>query len=103
MPTGKKENYLGLVELADYEHLVDQHGSASAEYLRQEFFERLEQWVRPTDQTKILKDQRFLTVLKDIDGRTALELATTKLARLFKPPYDLLGEEVPLDIHVGLP
>lgn len=100
MPT-TKGNYLGLVELADYEYLVDEYGSASAGYLRQEFFERLESWVRPIDQTRILKDQRFLVVLKNIDSSASLELATIKLTRLFNQPYELLGEAIPLHIHAG--
>lgn len=94
-------NYLGLVELADYEHLVDQYGATSAEYLREEFFERLKSWVRPADQTRTLKDQRFLVVLKNIDSSTSLELATTKLDRLFEHPHELLGEFISLNIHAG--
>lgn len=93
--------FLGLIELADYEHLIDTHGSVSAECLRDEFFSRLRQWVRPGDQTRTLRNNRFLVVLKGVGTRATLELATAKLARLFEPPHDLFGELVPLDVHAG--
>ncbi|MDM3870215.1 GGDEF domain-containing phosphodiesterase [Porticoccus sp. W117] len=94
-------SYLGLVDLADYEHLVDTLGSESAKYLRQDFFSRLQEWPRPDDKTRILKNQRFLVIFKGMDTPAALELATAKLARLFEEPCDLLGDPVAIPIHAG--
>lgn len=94
-------SYLALVDLADYEHLVDTLGSECAKYLRRDFLQRLEQWPRPDDQFRILKNQRFLVVFKGMNNPAGLELATAKLARLFDTPCDLLGEPVDIPIHAG--
>ncbi|UTW46337.1 GGDEF domain-containing protein [bacterium SCSIO 12696] len=94
-------SYLGLVDLADYEHLVDSLGSESAKYLRQDFFNRLQDWPRPDDKIRILKNQRFLVIFRGMDSPAALELATAKLARLFEEPCDLLGDPVAIPVHAG--
>ena len=94
-------SYLGLVDLADYEHLADTLGSESAKYLRQDFFSRLQEWPRPNDKTRILKNQRFLVIFKGMHTPAALELATAKLARLFEEPCDLLGDPVAIPVHAG--
>ncbi|MCV6605811.1 MAG: diguanylate cyclase, partial [Porticoccaceae bacterium] len=94
-------SYLGLVDLADYEHLVDTLGSESAKYLRRDFFQRLEQWARPGDTTRTLKNKRFLVIFKGVNSAAGLELATAKLARLFDQPCDLLGDSVAIPVHAG--
>ncbi|MGS2723983.1 putative bifunctional diguanylate cyclase/phosphodiesterase [Porticoccus sp. GXU_MW_L64] len=94
-------SYLGLVDLADYEHLVDSLGSESAKYLRQDFLNRLQQWPRPDDKARVLKNQRFLVIFKGMNSPAALELAVAKLARLFEEPCDLLGDPVAIPVHAG--
>ncbi|MCV6613935.1 MAG: EAL domain-containing protein [Cellvibrionaceae bacterium] len=96
-----KTSYLGLVELVDYEYLMDIHGVDLAEQIYAEFIKRLQQWIRDCDQSKILKDKRFLVVLNRLDSGGSLELATAKLQRLFDAPYILLGQPTFLEINAG--
>ena len=100
MATARK-SFLGLIEIADYEHLVDTHSSLLAEQLLNEFHKRLQDWIRPSDQARVLKNNRFIVILKGIGTRTELELATSKLERLFKPPHTVVGQPTPIDIHAG--
>lgn len=94
-------NYLGLVELIDYDYLIDHYGPVSAQQIRDEFSSRLDQWLRSSDQCRQLRDNRYLVLLSGVSATIELELAAAKLERLFKAPYDLLGEMVPLHIHAG--
>lgn len=94
-------SHLGLVELADYELLIDSLGSATADQIRVEFFNRLKQWVRSSDHSRAIDQHRNLVVLKGVDSPAALELATAKLHRLFEQPYDLFGDLTQIEIRAG--
>lgn len=96
-----KKSFLGLVEIADYEDLIDTHGLTSANYLRDEFIRRINNWIRPEDQSSVIKDDQYMIVLKGVDTLAELELATAKLSRLFDQPYDLLGQLTFINIHAG--
>lgn len=96
-----KKSFLGLVEIADYEDLIDTHGLTSANYLRDEFIRRIKNWIRPEDQSSVIKDDQYMIVLKGVDTLAELELATAKLSRLFDQPYDLLGQLTFINIHAG--
>lgn len=93
--------YVGIIEIADYEGLAALHGPASAQLLLDEFHQRLKAWVRPIDQSKILKDRRFLVSLSGVADDAQLQLATAKLERLFSRPCDLMGIHSPIGYHAG--
>ncbi|MBB6522492.1 EAL domain-containing protein [Pseudoteredinibacter isoporae] len=94
-------SYVGIIEIADYEGLAALHGPASAQLLLDEFHRRLKEWVRPIDQSKILKDRRFLVSLSGVADDAQLQLATAKLERLFSPPCELMGIHSPIGYHAG--
>ena len=92
---------LGLVELADADDLIEMHGSASFNVLRDVFHDRLKDWVRSKDQWRLLKNNRVCVILKDIGGEGELELAAAKLGRIFKEPHYHLGRPMPLEVAAG--
>jgi EAL domain-containing protein (putative c-di-GMP-specific phosphodiesterase class I)/GGDEF domain-containing protein len=92
---------LGLVELADADDLIEMHGSASFNVLRDVFHDRLKDWVRPKDQWRLLKNNRICVILKDIGSEGELELAAAKLGRIFKEPHYHLGRPMPLEVAAG--
>jgi EAL domain-containing protein (putative c-di-GMP-specific phosphodiesterase class I)/GGDEF domain-containing protein len=92
---------LGLVELADADDLIEMHGSASFNVLRDVFHDRLKDWVRPKDQWRLLKNNRICVILKDIGSEGELELAAAKLGRIFKEPHYHLGRPLPLEVAAG--
>ncbi|MEH6358615.1 MAG: GGDEF domain-containing phosphodiesterase [Pseudomonadales bacterium] len=96
-----RKSFLGMVEIANYEDLIDTHGAEPAQYLRDEFFKRIQSWVRPGDQSSIQKNNSYLVVLKGVSTPAELELATAKLTRIFEQPYVLLGQPTAINIHVG--
>jgi len=92
---------LGLVELADADDLIEIHGSASFNVMRDVFHDRLKDWVRSKDQWRLLKNNRVCVILKDIGGEGELELAAAKLGRIFKEPHYHLGRPMPLEVAAG--
>ena len=92
---------LGLVELADADDLIEMHGSASFNVLRDVFHDRLKDWVRSKDQWRLLKNNRVCVILKDIGSEGELELAAAKLGRIFKEPHYHLGRPMPLEVAAG--
>lgn len=98
---GATGNTLGLVELADSDGLFDTYGDAAFTTMRDEFFRRLQNWVRASDRWQLLDRNRFCVVLRGVDGRAQLELAAAKLARLFEEPLSILGRPVQLEVKAG--
>ena len=92
---------LGLVELADADDLIELHGSASFNVMRDVFHDRLKDWVRSKDQWRLLKNNRVCVILKDIGGEGELELAAAKLGRIFNEPHYHLGRPMPLEVAAG--
>jgi len=101
MPATNPASYLCIIGMADYEEIVDTHGTESAKLLREEFFHRAKQWVRPSAPSNVLRDGRFLVLLKGVSTAPQLQLATAKLKRLFSTPYNLFGEETPIKVCAG--
>ena len=96
-----EHHMVGLVELADAEELLDRLGKSSFGDVQQAFFQRLQDWVRPKDEWKRLDDNRFCVVLRGMGTRGELELATSKLERMFAEPHYQYGRPVPLAIRAG--
>ncbi|GAA6153529.1 putative bifunctional diguanylate cyclase/phosphodiesterase [Pseudoteredinibacter isoporae] len=94
-------HYIGIIEIADYDGLAALHGPASALLLLDEFHRRMTSWVRPIDQSKILKDGRFLVSLSGVADDAQLQLAAAKLERLFSQPCELMGISSPIGYHAG--
>lgn len=94
-------NMVGLVELADAEELLDRHGKSSFGDIQKVFLQRLQDWVRPRDDWKQLDDNRFCVVLRGMGTRGELELATSKLERMFSEPHYQYGRPVPLTVKAG--
>lgn len=101
MSSKRTPSYLCIVGMADYEEMIDNHGTESAKLLREEFFRRIKLWTRPSDQSNVLRDSRFLVLLKGLATQAQLELATAKLKRLFNEPYNLFGQAVSINVHAG--
>ena len=94
-------NMVGLVELTDAEELLDRFGRSSFGDIRQAFEKRLQDWVRPRDEWKKLDDNRYCVVLRDMTTRGELELATSKLERMFSEPHYQYGRPVTLTVKAG--
>lgn len=94
-------NMVGLVELADAEELLDRHGKSSFGDIQKVFLQRLQDWVRPRDDWKQLDDNRFCVVLRGMGTRGELELATSKLERMFSEPHYQFGRPVALTVKAG--
>ena len=94
-------NMVGLVELSDAEELLDRLGRSSFGDVQKTFYKRLQEWVRPKDEWKQLDDSRFCVVLRGMGTRGELELATSKLERMFAEPHMQYGRPVPLNIKAG--
>jgi EAL domain-containing protein (putative c-di-GMP-specific phosphodiesterase class I)/GGDEF domain-containing protein len=94
-------NMLGLVELTDAQHLIERHGTSSFNTLRDVYIERLKEWVRAKDQWRVLDNNRFCVILRDISSEGELELAAAKLGRLFEPPHYQFGRAIPLGVTAG--
>ncbi len=94
-------NMLGLVELTDAQHLIERHGTSSFNSLRDVYIERLKEWVRAKDQWRVLDNNRFCVILRDISSEGELELAAAKLGRLFEPPHYQFGRAIPLGVTAG--
>ncbi len=92
---------LGLVELVDVDGLIDTYGAESFTQLRDAFLARLTRWTRASDKLKALGNNRFCVILKGMNSRAELELATAKLSRIFEQPHELLGKWVPLEVNAG--
>jgi len=92
---------LGLVELTDAQQLIDIHGTSSFKTLRDAYFDRLKDWVREKDQWRVLDNNQFCVILKDINSQGELELAAAKLGRLFEQPHYHFGRAVPLEVTAG--
>ncbi|TDG15907.1 GGDEF domain-containing protein [Seongchinamella unica] len=99
--TPSNHNMVGLVELADAEELLDRLGRSSFGDVQQAFFQRLQDWVRPRDEWKRLDDNRFCVILRGMATRGELELATSKLERMFAEPHYQFGRPVSLTIRAG--
>ncbi len=98
---GLNGDMLGLVELTDAQHLIERHGKSSFKLLRDACFDRLKDWVRAKDQWRVLDNNRFCVILKDISSQGELELAAAKLDRLFQEPHYHFGRPVPLTVTAG--
>ncbi|RLQ21814.1 EAL domain-containing protein [Seongchinamella sediminis] len=92
---------VGLVELADAEELLDRLGKSSFGDVQQAFFQRLQDWVRPRDEWQRLDENRCCVVLHGVGTRGELELATSKLERMFAEPHYQYGRPVALNIRAG--
>lgn len=92
---------LGLVELTDAQHLMEHHGTSAFKLLREAYIDRLKDWVRAKDQWRVLDNNRFCVVLKDISSAGELELAAAKLERLFEQPHNHLGRPISLEVTAG--
>ena len=101
MSAAAQRSMLGLVELVDAELLEDVHGAYTFARLREDYLERLRQWIRGSDHWRLLGDNRFCVVLNGVSSPAELELATAKLARVFEPPHLYLGRSVPLEVTAG--
>ncbi|MBT4522779.1 MAG: diguanylate cyclase, partial [Halieaceae bacterium] len=53
------------------------------------------------DKWRVLDDNRFCVILKGVSSQAELELATSKLSRLFTAPLPFKNEQVPLQIRAG--
>ncbi|MFT5484782.1 MAG: EAL domain-containing protein (putative c-di-GMP-specific phosphodiesterase class I) [Halieaceae bacterium] len=95
------DSTFGLVELGDANDLQDIHGEVLFRNIRDEFYQRLRSWGRAGDEAAELENNRFSLVLNGISSRAELELAASKLSRLFELPFELLGEPIVLEVNVG--
>ncbi len=92
---------LGVVELADVDALVDAYGADCFKGMREAFIQRLKSWTRGSDKWRELDNNRICVVLKDLNSRAELELATTKLFRLFEEPHHLFNQSILLEVNAG--
>jgi EAL domain-containing protein (putative c-di-GMP-specific phosphodiesterase class I)/GGDEF domain-containing protein len=92
---------LGLVELADSDGLVDTYGADCFKDLRAAFYQRLKSWIRENDSWRELGNNRVCVILKNLNGRAELELATAKLSRIFEDPHHLFNQCVSLGVNAG--
>ena len=92
---------LGLVELVDADGLMDTYGADCCRDLRAAFIQRLKSWTRGSDKWRELGNNRFCVILKDLNSRAELELATAKLSRIFEEPHQLFNQWVPLEVNAG--
>ena len=92
---------LGLVELVDADGLMDTYGADCFRELRAAFIQRLKSWTRGSDKWRELGNNRFCVILKDLNSRAELELATAKLSRIFEEPHQLFNQSVPLEVNAG--
>lgn len=95
------DTMVGVIELADGDMLLDRHGRLAREDFQRIFLRRLQQWLRPRDESRELGDQRVLVLLRGIRSRGELDLATAKLERLFEEPYTHFGQPLRLGFHAG--
>lgn len=91
---------LGLVELSN-EESDDIRSQALNGVLHDAFCDRLNIWVRSKDEFSFLKKNRACVILRGIGGAGELELAGTKLARIFKKPHYHMGQALPLVVSAG--
>ncbi len=91
----------GLVEMVDVDDLLDGYELDSFSTLHGVYIERLKNWIRSGDQWKLLGNNRVCVLLKGMTSRAELELATSKLARVFEEPHYLLGRPFPLEVTAG--
>ncbi len=101
MSAAAQRSMLGVVELVDAELLEDVHDAYAFARLREDYLERLRQWIRTNDRWRLLGDNRFCVVLNGVSSPAELELAAAKLARVFEPPHLYLGRSVPLEVTAG--
>lgn len=92
---------LGVIELTHGGQIKGEHGNESYELVRTEFRDRVRSWLRPEDQMKILDNDRICILLRRIASASQLQLATSKLAKLFERPMDLFGAAINLEVHAG--
>jgi EAL domain-containing protein (putative c-di-GMP-specific phosphodiesterase class I)/GGDEF domain-containing protein len=92
---------LGVIELADADALVDAYGADCFKGMREAFIQRLKKWTRGNDMCRELSNNRVCVVLKGLNSRAELELATAKLSRLFEEPHHLFNQWVPLEVNAG--
>lgn len=91
---------LGLVELTDYRNGAG-NCSSSSKVACDVFQDRLRNWVRAKDQWRLLNNNRFCVILKDMGSGGELELAAAKLGRIFDEPHFHMGRAVPLSVRAG--
>lgn len=96
-----KGSMLGLVELTDAQGLLETHGASTFNLLREAYIDRLKSWVRGKDQWRVLDNNRFCVILRDISSVGEVELAAAKLGRLFEQPHYHFGRAVPLEVTAG--
>lgn len=97
----QNHSILGLVELADGNNFMELHGGTPSRVLLDAFHDRLKGWVRPKDQWRPLNNNRVCVILKDIGSQGELELAASKLKRVFKEPHYHLGRPMQLEVTAG--
>lgn len=99
--TAPGHDMVGVIELADADILLDQHGKLRLEDFRRVFCNRLQDWLRPRDELRELEDHRVCVVLRGVGSRGELALATAKLERLFRDPHYQFGRPVQLGFRAG--
>lgn len=96
-----KGSTLGLIELVGTQDLKDAHGTQTFELLRDEYISRVKNWIRSSDQSRLLNSNRICVVLKGVNNSAQIQLAAAKLSRIFMEPYSLLGDNVRMQVIVG--
>jgi len=97
----QQNSILGLVELSDSRDNGGYSTAASVNIIRDVFHDRLKGWVRAKDQWRLLNNNRFCVILKDIGSSGELELAAAKLGRIFDEPHFHMGRAVPISVTAG--
>ena len=95
------KHMLALLELGE---VTSDDGTPPERYreVAQDAFKaRLRDWIRPKDQCHALPDQRMCVVLEGVSSTGELELAKSKLRRVFASPHDYLGKQIPLNVIAG--
>jgi EAL domain-containing protein (putative c-di-GMP-specific phosphodiesterase class I) len=94
-------NYLGLLELSDSEGLFESVGGDRLTAMRDNAAHRLQQWLRDDDECRLEDECRFRVMLKGISDETQVRLAASKLQRLFREPFELMGNQIQIEVVAG--
>ncbi len=93
---------IALVRLDQLHQINERIGYKCAGLLLDEFEERVRRFARRQDVVIPLERHKFGVVMRGLVNVDHLELAATKLQRMFEPPIDVLNESVRVSINAGL-
>lgn len=100
MPSIEK-SVLGLLELVDNGRLPEEHSRAALAGIQETFEERTRSWLRPKDECRSRENNRICVALKGVHTKAELQLAVSKLERVFAQPMHHLGRDIPLAVAAG--